>query len=190
MSPLEIASTVLGVAGVLLMIVQHVSAWPVGMACVALSAWVFYTTRLYSDVLLQIIYFVLLAYGWWNARRAPGRAGTNLGIPVTVLSSRTRLACIGAGIAATFVWGWLMHRTTDAALPYWDSFILMFSLISQWLQARKKIENWVGWMIVNAVAVWVYLAKDLLLFTGLYALYFAMAVGGWFAWRRSLAAAT
>ena len=83
-------------------------------------------------------------------------------------------------------WGELMRRTTDAALPHWDAFILIFSLIAQWWQARKHLENWAGWMVVNVVAVGVYWAKDLRLYAALYVVFFAMAVTGHLAWRRAL----
>ncbi|HTO03428.1 MAG TPA: nicotinamide mononucleotide transporter family protein, partial [Opitutus sp.] len=90
----------------------------------------------------------------------------------------------------TLGWGEIMRRHTDAALPHWDAFILVFSLIAQWWQARKRLECWGGWMIVNVVAVGVYWAKDLRLFAGLYLVFFAMAVAGHLAWRKSMLAAT
>jgi nicotinamide mononucleotide transporter len=79
-----------------------------------------------------------------------------------------------------------MRRTTDAALPHWDAFILVFSLISQWLQARKRLECWTGWVIVNVVAIGVYFAKDLRLTSGLYLIFLLMAVWGWREWRATL----
>ena len=83
-----------------------------------------------------------------------------------------------------------MHRTTDAALPYWDAFILVFSLIAQWLQARKKLENWPGWLVVNTVAVGVYWVKDLRLTAGLYVIFWLLALWGWREWQRSVPAPT
>ena len=79
-----------------------------------------------------------------------------------------------------------LHHATDAALPYWDAFILVFSLIAQWLQARKKLENWPGWLIVNTVAIGVYWAKDLRLTSGLYLIFWLMALWGWREWRRTM----
>ena len=91
-----------------------------------------------------------------------------------------------AGAVLTAGWGTLMHRTTDAALPYWDAFILIFSLIAQWLQARKKLECWPGWLLVNTVAIGVYWVKDLRLTAGLYAIFWLMALWGWREWHRSM----
>ncbi len=181
MSGLEIAGTVLGIVGVGLMIRQNIWGWPVGLVQVTISAWVFYGAKLYSDVLLQGFFFVIQAYGWWHWWRGTGPEPGKL--PVTRLRIRAIAGWCAAGAGATAGWGELMRRTTDAALPHWDAFILVFSVISQWLQARKRRENWAGWMIVNLVAIGVYWAKDLRLFAGLYAVFFGLAVAGWRAWR-------
>ena len=82
-----------------------------------------------------------------------------------------------------------MRRTTDAALPHWDAFILVASLAAQWLQARKVLECWGGWIVVNVVAIGVYWVKDLRLTAGLYLVFLAMAAWGWREWRRSMTGA-
>lgn len=187
MSVPEVIATVLGVIGVVLMIRENVWGWPVGMVQVAISAWVFFAAKLYSDVILQGFFLVIQAYGWWHWRHGEDRRRIDL--PVTRLGGRAVASWLVAGAALTAGWGELMRRTTEAALPHWDAFILVFSVIAQWLQARKRLENWAGWMAVNVVAVGVYWAKDLRLFAGLYAGFFVLAVAGHVAWRRSLHAA-
>lgn len=190
MSWFEIIGTVLGVIGVALIIRQNVWGWPVGLVQVSVYAWVFFEAKLYSDALLQVFFFGIQAYGWWHwLRGANGReAGEPPGgaLPVTRLRGRGRAGWVIAGLAATGLWGEFMRRNTDAELPHWDAFILVFSLIAQWLQARKRIECWAGWMIVNVVAVGVYWAKDLRLTAGLYVIFFGMAVAGQRSWRKSL----
>ena len=183
MSPAEIAGTVLGVIGVALMVRQNAWGWPVGLVQVVISAWVFLEAKLYSDVLLQGFFFAIQAYGWWNWRK--GTAGGD-GPPVTRLGMRPIAAWMMTGGVATLVWGEVMRRGTDAALPHWDAFILVFSIISQWLQARKRLENWAGWMVVNAVATGVYWVRDLRGFALLYLLFLAMAVWGHVSWRRAM----
>lgn len=183
MSPAEIAGTVLGVIGVALMVRQNAWGWPVGLVQVVISAWVFLEAKLYSDVLLQGFFFAIQAYGWWNWRK--GSAGGD-GPPVTRLGTRAIAAWVVTGGVATLLWGEVMRRGTDAALPHWDAFILIFSIVSQWLQARKRLENWAGWMVVNVVAVGVYWVRDLRGFALLYLLFLAMAVWGHVSWRRAL----
>jgi nicotinamide mononucleotide transporter len=187
MSSWEIIGTILGVVGVTLMIRQSVWGWPVGLVQVSVYAWVFFGAKLYSDVILQGFFFVIQAYGWWHWLHGdPLQRSRRAALPVTRLQPTAIAAWVGTGLVATVLWGELMRRTTDAALPHWDAFILMFSLIAQWLQARKRIENWTGWMIVNVVAVGVYWTKDLRLTAGLYVVFFGMAVMGHVAWRRTM----
>src|SRR4051812_16059577 len=186
MSALEIVGTILGVIGVLLMIRQNVWGWPIGLVQVAVSTWVFFDAKLYSDALLQIFFFVIQAYGWWHWWRGSDQKRTAL--PVTRLSARAIAVWCAIGAVATAGWGELMQRTTDAALPHWDAFIFIFSVISQWLQAQKRLENWAGWMIVNVVAVGVYWTKELPLYAGLYLVFLGMAVAGHRAWQRDMSA--
>lgn len=184
MSLFEIIGTVLGVAGVWLMIRQNIWAWPVGLVQVAVSGWIFYEAKLYSDTILQGFFFAIQVYGWWHWLRGTG-AG-HAALPVTRLRGRVVLAWTAIGVAGTIAWGEMMRRMTDAALPHWDAFILVFSLIAQWWQARKRLECWTGWMAVNLVAVGVYWAKDLRLYAGLYLVFFGMAIAGHLAWRNSM----
>ncbi len=182
MSIWEIIGTVLGIIGVGLMIRQNIWGWPVGLVQVSAYAWVFFDAKLYSDAILQVAFFLLQAYGWWNwwHGRTPAHE-----LPVTRLDPASLAGALVAGAVLTAGWGWLMART-DAALPYWDAFILVFSLIAQWFQARKKLENWPLWLAINTVAVGVYWVKDLHLTAGLYVGFWLLALWGWREWRRSM----
>jgi nicotinamide mononucleotide transporter len=185
MSSGEIVGTVLGVIGVGLMIRQNIWGWPVGLVQVAVYAWVFHDAKLYSDVILQVCFFVIQAYGWWHwlRHKHPAARGD---LPVTRSDPAAVAGWVTLGAVMTAGWGTYMQRHTEAALPHWDAFILVFSLIAQWLQARKKIENWAGWVVVNTVAIGVYWAKDLRLTAGLYVIFWLMALWGWRAWRQSM----
>ena len=187
MSIWEIIGTVLGVVGVWLMIRQNIWGWPVGLVQVAVYGWVFFDAKLYSDAILQVFFFAIQAYGWWHWLKNKHTAAHSE-LPVTTLTPVALAGWMSAGAVATVCWGAFMHRTTDAALPWWDAFILIFSLIAQWLQARKKLENWPAWVVVNTVAIGVYWAKDLRLTAGLYVIFWLMALWGWREWRRTLRA--
>jgi nicotinamide mononucleotide transporter len=183
MSPLEIIGVVLGVLMVLLFIRESIWAWPVGLVDSGIYVWIYFSSKLYSDTILQVVYCVIFAYGWWHWARGGGTAEE---LPVTRLSRRSLLGWIAIGAVATAGWGELMHRKTDAAFPHWDAFILVFGLIAQWWQARKRLENWIAWIIVDGVGIGIYWLKDLRPTAALYALYLAMAVAGHLAWRKSL----
>ena len=179
-SALEQSATVLGVVGVWLMIRQNLWAFPVGMVQVAMSAVVFYRYQLYADMMLQAVFFAALGYGWWHWTHGGPQHDQRLQV------GRLRPRGVGGYIALGFVinaiWGWLLASRTDASLPYADAFVGAFSLVGQWLQARKKLENWAFWIVVDLFAVGLFWVKELYWFSVLYALFCGMAWGGHRAW--------
>ncbi len=182
-SAIEQTATILGILGVWLMIRQTLWAFPVGMLQVALSAIVFYQARFYADMKLQAVFFGALAYGWWHwTHGGPQREARIL---VTRLDANGWFFAVGAGLSGTALWGWYLAAHTDAAMPYRDAFISSFSIVAQWLQARKKLENWLGWILVNATAVPVYWLGGMHWFSVLYFLFLLMALGGYREWRRA-----
>jgi|UniRef100_UPI00404B9614 nicotinamide mononucleotide transporter len=178
----EQLATILGLVGVGLTIRQSIWNFPIGLVQVVLSGVVFYHAKLYADMKLQGFFFIVLAYGWWHWAQ-PGE--NRVVLPVTRLSLAGRIGCVATGLIGAFLWGWYLQTHTDAAMPYRDAFIASFSILSQWLQARKKLENWIGWMVVNLAAIVVYWMAGLYWFTVLYALFFVLALGGHFEWLKS-----
>ena len=178
----EQAATVFGLLGVALTIRQSLWNFPIGLVQVSLSARVFYEARLYADMKLQGFFFVVLAYGWWHWTRP---TGGKTSLPVTRLTRAAAIGYVAVGVVGTLLWGRYLHVYTDAAMPYRDAFIASFSILSQWLQARKKLENWVGWMAVNLSAVAVYWLAGLYWFAVLYLLFFVLAAAGHREWLKS-----
>jgi nicotinamide mononucleotide transporter len=173
------AVAVVGAAAVALTIRQSLWCWPLGLVQVALYVYVFYQARLYSDMVLHVIYVVLQVYGWYRWRSGErGRA-----LPVSYLSLAERASWSMAIALAAFVWGEAMLRYTDAAAPRADAFIAAASLAAQYLLAIKKLENWIVWIVVDVVAIAVYWGRDLRLTSGLYCVFLALCVLGLIEWR-------
>jgi nicotinamide mononucleotide transporter len=183
-SPLEILGFATGVLGVWLTVRENVWCWPVGAVNVAIYALVFFDAKLYADMGLQGVYFVLCLYGWW----AWLRGGAAHGPLAVARASRAVLAiCTVSGIAFAAGLGVFLRAKTDAALPFWDAGTTSFSLVAQLLQTRKWIENWPLWIAVDTIYVGMYLVKRLYLTAGLYAVFLVLAGMGLAVWRRSLA---
>ncbi len=185
MAWIEPIAVVLGVLGVWLTIRQSIWCWPIGIVQVVLYIAIFYRVKLYSDVILQIIYVVLQVSGWWHWHHGRSAHGP---LNVSRLISSHLIGWVVIALVGTVSWGWGMATFTDAEVPYWDAFIAVTSLIAQWLMTRKRLESWLFWLAVDLVAVGVYLSKALFLTSGLYAIFLVMAVMGFLAWRRSFAA--
>jgi nicotinamide mononucleotide transporter len=187
MNPYEVAGVAFGVVAVFLTVRQNVWCWPLGLVNVVLSAIVFTQAKLYADAGLQIVYVALCLYGWY-AWLHGGEGKGPLVVSRTTPAAGTALAVGGIAFAAGL--GFFLHRHTDAALPFWDASTASFSLVAQWMQTRKWIENWLVWIVVDAVYVGMYVVKGLFLMAGLYAAFLVLAVLGLMAWRRSLLAAS
>jgi len=181
-SLLDQLNLVLGLVGVGLMIRRTLWAFPVGLAAVSVQGVLFYRTHFPADAALQVFFFVTLAWGWWHWVRDRGVAPE---LPVTALSARGRGLTLLVAAAATAGWALLVAPRIHSVMPWRDAFIAMFSIAAQVLQARKNIENWPLWIVVNVVAVASYWSAELAYTAFLYAVYLVLAVVGWRAWARA-----
>ena len=94
------------------------------------------------------------------------------------------MAVAGAALA-TIVWGWAMHRFTDAAYPGWDAGVAILSVVAQILMSRRLLENWLLWIAVDVLAIGLYAAKGLQLTALLYVIFLALSLWGLLDWRAS-----
>ncbi|GAB1540226.1 nicotinamide riboside transporter PnuC [Scytonema sp. NUACC21] len=181
MSSIEIIGAILGLVSVWLTVKENIWCWPTGIVMVFLYIFIFYEARLYSDVILQVIYVFLQIYGWY-AWLHGGKNRREL--HVTSITQLQIIIWSGIAIVGTFTLGFVMHRYTDAALPYPDAAITVMSLIAQWLMAKKVLECWLIWIVVDVLAVGVYAAKQLYPTTGLYTVFLILAVLGYLTWKK------
>lgn len=179
---LESIAVILGLANIVLLVLRSIWNYPFGIAMVICYAWIFYGAKLYSDALLQIFFLVVQMYGWWNWSRAADGAEDDR-IPVLALSKRKQLGILCLVLVMSLAWGSMMMRFTDAHYPFWDGTIAMTSVVAQILLARRYLENWVLWIIIDILAVGLYWTKGLHLTAGLYGIFFALAAMGLYQWR-------
>lgn len=181
-------ATVLGLLGVWLATRQSLWNFPIGLVQVVMIGVVFFNARLYADTFLQGVYFFALIYGWWSWAR-PGDKRDHL--PVTRLTHAQLLGLVVMGLGITVVWGELLSRIGDP-MPWRDAFVATFGIMSQWLEARKKLEAWAGWVVVNTTGIVIYAELGLYWFVVLYSLYWVLSFVGlrsWLSSRRSEALA-
>ncbi|MDH4873611.1 nicotinamide riboside transporter PnuC [Pseudomonas sp. BN515] len=183
MSPLELLAASLGVLAVWLTVRQNLWCWPIGLVMVLMYSWIFFEVKLYSDMLLQLVYAGLQLYGWWQWTRG----GTQHdGRRVSRLSVQSLGLGLLAGALGSLGLGYAMANWTDAAAPWWDAALTAFSLVAQFWMAHKRLECWVLWIVVDVLFVGLFLSKELYLTAALYGLFTLLAVQGWRTWRREL----
>lgn len=179
MNPIEWTAAGLGVLNIALLVRRSVWNFPAGMAMVALYAIVFREARLYGEAGLQVFFFAAQGWGWWLWARAGGRDSR---VPVRWLDPLSRAVWVVATAALSLNLGWVMHRFTNAALPYADSAITGASIAAQILLGFRRVENWVLWILIDLAAIAVYIAKGLYPTAALYGLFLGLSVLGLREW--------
>lgn len=177
---LEISGVITGILCVYLAAKNKILNWPFAVISVVIYIFIFWETRLYADMGLQVYFLIMNFYGWYFWSRKDSVAK----VPVSSISRREIvLSIIGIAVFTT-VLGFFLHRATDASFPFIDSFCTACSLVAQVFLARKVLENWLIWIFVDIIYVGIYIAKDLHLTAGMYTLYLYIAAMGYWEWRK------
>jgi nicotinamide mononucleotide transporter len=181
---LEATAVVFGIVSVYLSVKENIWSWPTAIVNVTLYILVFYRSKLYADMGLQVIYIAISVYGWYEWLHG----GENRSA-LAVTRAKPRLLALLAVIAAagSLAIGTALRRLTDASLPYVDASTTTVSLVAQWMMARKILENWIVWVAVDVVYIGMLTYKSLHLTAFLYAVFLALAAKGYFEWKKSLA---
>jgi len=182
MTWLEATAVAFGIVSVYLSVRQNIWSWPTAIVNVLLYVLVFRDAKLYADMGLQVVYFALSVYGWYEWLYG-GVNRTQLKVSRATARSAVTLSLLA--VASVAVLGTFLARSTDAALPYVDSATTSTSLVAQWMMTRKVMENWAVWMAVDVVYVGMFIFKHLYLTAGLYAVFFVLAALGHREWKAS-----
>lgn len=183
MSVLETTAVVLALVYVLLAMQQNRLCWIAAFASALLYLVIFAEVKLYMEAGLQIIYAAMAVVGWvfWGENDGEDT------LPVTTRSWQFHaLALLTIGIFS-WVSGSLLAAYTDAARPFVDAGTTASAIICTWMVTRKILENWLYWIVINAVSVWLFSDRGLSLTSGLFALYIILSMAGYLSWRRTLA---
>jgi len=181
-SPLEITADLLAIAYLLLAIRQNIWCWFCAATSTAIFVYLFMDAKIYMESLLNVFYFGMAFYGWYVWYY--GSAGdAELRVSVWSLSVHTRALLAIAAIS--LISGYLLERFTDEAFPYIDSMTTWGAFWATFLVARKVLENWWYWLVIDAVLVFMFWARDLQLTSLLYVVYVVLVPIGLVNWTRS-----
>jgi len=161
---------------------QNILLWPMGIISAVLYMVVFYQSKFYADMGLNGYYFIISIYGWilW------GKSESKRGRELQVSRVKWKLALILGliSVLAFLMIGVILDRYTDSPIPYWDAFTTAVSFIATWMLARKILEHWILWIVVDAVSMGLYLYRGLYPTLILFAIYTTMAIIGYIEWKR------
>jgi nicotinamide mononucleotide transporter len=183
-SPLEAVAVAFGVLYLVLAIRQNILCWYAAFVSSVLSVVLMFEARLYSESALQVFYAVMAVYGWYQWRHGTaGPNGATRELPISVWPLPVHAVAIGGTLAASGAIGWALTHTA-AAYPYVDSFVTVASLVTTYMVARKILENWIYWLVIDSLSLYLYVMRGLPLYAALFALYLVLIVVGFVRWQR------
>lgn len=186
MNYLEIIGTLVGLVYLWLEYRASIYLWIAGIVMPAIYIFVYYHAGLYADFGINIYYLLAAVYGWvmWKYRR---NKDTKSELPITKMPLRYLLGLIIVFLVAFVGIAWVLIRFTDSNVPWLDSFTTALSIVGMWMLARKYVEQWWAWILVDVVCCGLYVYKDLYFTSVLYGLYSIIAIFGYFKWKRMMA---
>jgi nicotinamide mononucleotide transporter len=180
---LDIVTTVLGLAYILLEYRASIWMWAVGFAMQALGIVLYYQKGLYADCGMEFYYLAMTVYGYW--KWIHGTASKEA-LPIRHFPRKLVFPWI---VIIAVVWGliyWLLITFTNSNVPLADSFTTALSIVGIWALAHKYLEQWFIWIAVDAVTCVLYFYKDIPFKASLYAIYVVIAIMGWWKWRKMM----
>lgn len=181
-SVLELAAFLLTLACVVCNVREIHWGWPLAIASSLLYGWLFATSRLYGEAMLQLVFIGLSVWGWGQWLRGQDRDAAGP-LRIRPLGSAGLLRLLVAWAVGALALGLALDHWTDSDVPYLDALPTAGSVLAQWMLARKYLENWWVWIAVNAMSVLLFGWKSLWLTALLYAVLSALAVAGLRGWR-------
>jgi len=181
---IEVLGAILGIIYVFFSIRQSILTWPVGLLTSLLYVWVFFVSKLYADMGLQMYYVLISIYGWYEWLH-----GNQTNHSVSIRISRLSLKLAGILFAVSFVifiviW-FVLKNYTDSPLPVADALATALSIVATWMLARKILEHWLVWIFVDTFSIGLFWYKDLHPTIFLFIVYTIMAIVGFKEWKKT-----
>lgn len=182
---IEITGSILSLVYLFLSVRQNIWLWIFGFASSALYIAVFFQSKFYADMSLQVYYLVVSVYGflhWTLKKQASG--GNDL--PVVSVNGKQVMMLSLAAVVIWAIYYFVLSNFTDSDVAFPDSITTALSIVATWMLARKILEHWLIWIFVDAFSALLYLYKELYFTTGLFVVYTIMAIIGYLRWRKDL----
>ncbi len=163
---------------------QNPLLWPLGLLTSLFYIYIFFESKFYADMGLQVYYVFISIYGWYYWLRGAGKADGKTWVPITCANTY-QLLIYGAITIPIFVLiSQILIHFSDSPLPYWDALTTALSITATWMLARKILQHWMVWIVVNAISLVLYFSKGLYPTTVLFFFYTVLSFNGYVVWRR------
>jgi len=182
---IELIGTISGLIYLYLEIKQNLWLWPLGFITSAFYVYIFFVSKFYADMGLQVYYLLISAYGMYHWLYG-GRKGVIDSLPVTRITKEQIFWLSLITVILFFAIEYTLDQYTDSPVPIGDAFTTALSITATWMLARKIIEHWGLWVIINSVSLGLYLYKGLYPTSVLFIFYTTMSFVGYYQWRMEM----
>jgi len=182
MSLWEVVAVLFGIAYVILATKESLWAWFFGFVSTLIYTIIFWEGALLSSSLLNFYYMIMAGYGYYSWKKGIEEKS----LSITQLTIQKNLIFIFGGFILTLILAYLSNTYTHAKMAYMDAFVMVFSILATWMLTQKILENWLYWLIVDAVAIVLYWKSGYLATVILFAIYIALSIYGYLTWRKEL----
>ncbi|MFW6257204.1 MAG: nicotinamide riboside transporter PnuC [Prolixibacteraceae bacterium] len=185
---IELLGAILGLLYIFFSIRQNILTWPTGLLASLIYSYVFFETRFYADMGLQVYYVAISIYGWYHWLKGANNKNEEVEneLPVQKLPAKLVWKLIVATIVIFLVLLFILLKYTDSDVPFMDSLTTALSIVATWMLAKKYLEHWLIWIFVDAVSAGLYAYKNLWPTVILFLVYTVMALLGYFEWKKDL----
>lgn len=188
---LEITGALAGLVYLYFSVKQNIWLWPVGLITSAFYIVVFYSSQLYADMSLQIYYLIVSIYGWHHWLLRKDNAYHN-SIKISTLLVKDWIIYLSVVIVLTIPFGFILLTIPQklglkpSSVPWWDAFLTAGSIVATWMIARKLLEQWLWWIVIDAISIGVFFYKGLYFTVILFVVNTLMAIIGYIRWKKDL----
>jgi len=178
---MENLAVILAIGYLLLAIRQNILCWICAALSTSIYIYLFFNAKLYMESLLNLFYFLMAIYGWisWSSKNK------NEILRISQWTKNIHILAITIITSLSLLMGFLLSLKTDAAFPYIDSMTTFFSIWATYLVAKKILENWWYWLVIDLVSMMLYWSRDLQMTSLLFLLYIFMIPFGMYSWKKS-----
>ena len=179
---LETLAVFLGIGYLLLAMRESSLCWYCAFFSTALYVWIFGDVSLYMESALNVYYMAMAVYGWLQWQRG---GADKSGVKIIRWTSKQHILGVVIILAASITSGYLLSSNTAAKLPYLDSFTTWGSVFTTIMVAQKVLENWLYWIVINSVSIYLYIDRGLDQTAAMFFLYLGLATVGFLMWKKA-----
>lgn len=182
---IELIGTLTGLIYLYLEIRQNVWLWPLGIITSVFYIYIFFVSKFYADMGLQGYYLIVSFYGWYHWLHG-GKKQNSGSLPISRITVKLAFWLSLVTLMLFFIIEFILERFTDSPVPIGDAFTTALSITATWMLARKIIEHWWLWVVVDGVSLALYIYKGLYPTSVLFVFYTAMSVVGYYQWKKEM----